>query len=105
MVIDGLGDFFVSDVFCHPHQLAEEQVGLVFRDESVDLARGFFVVKISTLQREPLKECLEYAKQDPGFRQFDEIDGAAIRLKCLKRLLFIDVWVVVEGAEHDFVVL
>ena len=71
----------------------------------LDFLGGLAVVEIAALQGQTLEKGAHKPQKYLQFRYSDEVDGLAIGLQGSKSVLFVDFRVVVQGAEHDFVVL
>ena len=84
--------------------MPEKHVGLVLCNQCVDLFGGLAVVEIAALHGQPLEKRADESQKNLELRYPDEIDGLAIRLQGPESLLFVNFWVVVQGAKDDFVV-
>ena len=95
----------MTDVLSHAQQLTEEHVGFVLGNQGVDFSGGLAVVEVTALQGQALAEGTDETQQYLWLADLDEVDGLAIRLQGTKGILFVDLRVVVQGTQDDFVAL
>ena len=93
----------MANVFGHSDQLTIKDVGLMLCDEGIDFLGGFAVVEITALHWKSFQKSPDESEKDSQLGESDEVDGAAIGLQCLKSLLLIHLFVVVEGTKHNLV--
>ena len=95
----------MTDVLCRAQQLAIEHVGLVLGDECVYFFGCLTVVEIAALHGQALEEGADEPQKYLSLVDFDEAYRLTIGLQGMKGVLLADLWVVVERAKDDFVVL
>ena len=77
----------------------------MFGNQGIDFFGCLAVVKISALQGQTLEEGADEPQKYLSLVDFDEAYRLTIGLQGMKGVLLADLWVVVERAKDDFVVL